>query len=160
MHPSCGLGWCWWSGGPPIGSQLLAGDPAALSGLRGGRGGEPGVAGVPVAPAGIGSLAEAPADDPAKATVQDAVDVLNAARSEPTQTAILAAYASWAAWLGGHELGQEHLDATVGLVADGADLLDWLAGGVVQLPVEVALARVDGAGIAAAHGDDRVGAKG
>ena len=35
--------------------------------------------------------------------------------------------------------------------------VDVLAGGVVELPVLVALAGVEGAGVAAAHGDDDIG---
>jgi hypothetical protein len=42
----------------------------------------------------------------------------------------------------------------VDLVADAADGLDGLPGRVGQVPVEIALAGVDGAGVAAAHGDD------
>ena len=43
------------------------------------------------------------------------------------------------------------------LVADGPDGVDALAGGVVELPVLVALAGEERAGVAAAHGDDDVG---
>ena len=41
------------------------------------------------------------------------------------------------------ELVEEGPDASVDLVADRADRVDALAGGVVELPVDVALARVD-----------------
>lgn len=43
------------------------------------------------------------------------------------------------------------------LVADRADRVHSWAGGIGELPVEVALAREDGTGVAAAHGDDDVG---
>jgi len=43
------------------------------------------------------------------------------------------------------------------VVADRPDLLDPQPGGVGKLPVEVALAGIDEAGVAAAHGDDHVG---
>jgi hypothetical protein len=46
--------------------------------------------------------------------------------------------------------------ALVDLVADRPDLLDALAGRVRQLPVEVALAREDGARVTAAQRDDHV----
>jgi hypothetical protein len=53
------------------------------------------------------------------------------------------------------ELGEELLDPAVDLVADTTDLFDGLAGGlaggVLELPVLIALARIDRAGIAAAH---------
>ena len=55
------------------------------------------------------------------------------------------------------ERGEEVLDAQVDLVADLADGVDALAGGVVELPVLVALAGEDRAGVAAAHGDHHVG---
>src|SRR5699024_4867088 len=42
------------------------------------------------------------------------------------------------------------------LVSDLADDVDGLAGGVDELPVLVAFAGEDGAGVAAAHGDDDV----
>jgi len=45
----------------------------------------------------------------------------------------------------------------VDIVADGADGGDVESGRVGDVPVEVALAGVDGAGVAAAHGDDDVG---
>src|SRR5205807_1743663 len=43
---------------------------------------------------------------------------------------------------------------------DGPDPLDGLAGGVGEVPVDVALARVHRAGVAASHGDDHVGLPG
>src|SRR4030095_6078768 len=55
------------------------------------------------------------------------------------------------------KLGEELTDAPFDLVADGAGVFDGLAGGGVEDPVEVALAGEDGAGVAAAHGDDDVG---
>jgi ArsR family transcriptional regulator len=45
------------------------------------------------------------------------------------------------------QLGQEPADPAVDLVADPTDLLDGLAGGVLELPVLIALARVDRAGV-------------
>ena len=60
---------------------------------------------------------------------------------------------------GGFELqaADEDLDAAADLVADRADGVDAEAGGVVELPVLVALAGEDRAGVAAAHRDDDVG---
>ena len=55
------------------------------------------------------------------------------------------------------ELVEQGGDAATDLVADGVDGVDALAGWVVELPVEVALARIERAGVAAAHGDDDVG---
>ena len=55
------------------------------------------------------------------------------------------------------ELPEECGDPLGDLVADGSYLVDWLAGGIGEIPVQVALARVDRAGVAAAHGDDGVG---
>jgi hypothetical protein len=57
-----------------------------------------------------------------------------------------------------HQLVEQHAGASVDLLDDGPDLLDGLAGGVGEVPVEVALARVDRTGVTAAHGDDDVGA--
>ena len=52
-------------------------------------------------------------------------------------------------------VGSRARDAGFDVVADVADGLDGLAGGVGDVPVLVALAGEDGAGVAAAHGDDR-----
>src|SRR4029453_17461027 len=56
----------------------------------------------------------------------------------------------------GDEFSEELLNPAVDLVADAADDLDGLAGGVLELPVLIALARIDRAGIATAHGDDHI----
>ena len=48
------------------------------------------------------------------------------------------------------------MDPTVDVVDDGSYLLDALAGRVGELPVEVLLAGVYGAGVSAAHRDDHV----
>src|SRR5262245_21533571 len=58
-------------------------------------------------------------------------------------------------WSG--ELVEELADALFDFVADGPDLFDGLAGGIVEGPVLVAFAGEDRAGVAAAHGDDDVG---
>src|SRR5207245_8072166 len=58
--------------------------------------------------------------------------------------------------LDGRHLIETHRHAAADLVADLADLLDALARGIWKLPIQVSLARVDGAGIAAAHGYDDV----
>ena len=52
-------------------------------------------------------------------------------------------------WLGAgwDQLAQQLLDAGVEVVADAAHHLDRLAGRVLELPVLIALARVDRAGI-------------
>jgi hypothetical protein len=42
-------------------------------------------------------------------------------------------------------------------VADGSDVVDVLACGVVEVPVFVAFAGIVGAAVAAAHGDDHIG---
>ena len=55
------------------------------------------------------------------------------------------------------QLGEQAADPALDLVADRAHRLDALARRVLELPVEVALAREDRAGVAAAHGDDDVG---
>src|SRR4030095_17084813 len=57
---------------------------------------------------------------------------------------------------GRDELVGEAAHPLVDLVADLADLVDRLAGGVVQLPVLIPLAGVDRAGVAAAHRDARI----
>ena len=54
------------------------------------------------------------------------------------------------------QLVDEHLDAPCDLVPDRPDLFDRSPGRVIELPVEVALARVHRAGIATAHRDDIV----
>ena len=59
--------------------------------------------------------------------------------------------------LNGDERSEKGLDAAVDLVADRADGSMPLPGGVVELPVQVALAGIERAGVAAAHGDDDVG---
>lgn len=51
------------------------------------------------------------------------------------------------------------MDTSGYIVADGADGFHIEASRVGQVPVEVALARVDGAGIAASHRDDNVGCR-
>ena len=55
------------------------------------------------------------------------------------------------------KLGHQPLNALVDLVADHAHRLDVLPGGIVEIPVLVALAGIDRAGIAAAHRDHGVG---
>jgi hypothetical protein len=57
---------------------------------------------------------------------------------------------------GGCELSQQGLDASVDLFDDVADRFHRLTGRIVELPLDVALARVERAGITAAHGDDDV----
>ena len=52
---------------------------------------------------------------------------------------------------------EQLLDAVADLVADRSDGFDAHAGGIVELPVFVASARVVRAGVAAAHRDDDVG---
>src|SRR5690625_714372 len=59
--------------------------------------------------------------------------------------------------LRGEELGQQALDPAADVVADLADGLDALAGGVGQLPVLVADTGEVRADVAATHGDDDVG---
>jgi hypothetical protein len=49
------------------------------------------------------------------------------------------------------------LDAGVDVVADAAHHLHRLAGRVLEFPVLIALARIDGAGISTAHGDHHIG---
>ena len=58
--------------------------------------------------------------------------------------------------LSGDEVAQQGLNTPADLVADRADRLDTLPGRVVQDPVLVAFARVEGAGVAAAHGDHHI----
>jgi hypothetical protein len=50
---------------------------------------------------------------------------------------------------GGGEFGEQGADAAVDLVTDRAYFTDGLASGVGQVPVQVALAGVDRAGVAA-----------
>src|SRR5690606_27482441 len=54
------------------------------------------------------------------------------------------------------ELADQPLDARADLVTDRADGVDPLPGGIVELPVLVALAGEDGAGVAASHRDHDV----
>jgi hypothetical protein len=58
--------------------------------------------------------------------------------------------------VGRNELGEQSLHSLVYVVDDRSDLFDREAGGVGQVPVDVAFAGVDGAGITAAHGDDDI----
>jgi len=53
-------------------------------------------------------------------------------------------------------LDQERTNPSVDVVDDGADLVDRLARRVDELPVEITLARIDRAGVTAAHGHDDV----
>src|SRR5579864_451613 len=55
------------------------------------------------------------------------------------------------AGLDAEQLGRELPHAPVDVVADPAHRLEVLAGRVLELPVEVALAREDRAGVAATH---------
>src|SRR5215475_8630887 len=57
----------------------------------------------------------------------------------------------------GAEFGEQRLDATADVIANRADLLDREPGRIGQVPVEITLAGVDRAGVAAAHGDHNVG---
>src|SRR5215211_7066958 len=57
---------------------------------------------------------------------------------------------------GRDKLAQELLDTGVDVVADPADDLDRLAGRVLELPVLIALARIDRAGIPTTHSDDHI----
>src|SRR5882724_9726115 len=81
---------------------------------------------------------------------------------QPANTSAKAAIASAPARGSGgpSEALQEHADPPLDLVADGPDLLDAPARGVVELPVLIALARIDRAGVAATHGDHDVGLAG
>src|SRR5690625_357093 len=60
------------------------------------------------------------------------------------------------ATLGSGQFGDEASDSALDVVSDGAHGVDALPGGVVELPVLVALAGEDRAGIAAPHRDDHV----
>jgi hypothetical protein len=51
-------------------------------------------------------------------------------------------------------------DSALDLVDDGPHFVDVVVGGVGEVPVEVGLAGVDGAGVAAARGDEDVGGAG
>jgi len=55
-----------------------------------------------------------------------------------------------------YELCQQGLDALGDVVSDGPHLVDRFAGRVGQVPVQVPFARVDRAGVAAAHGDNHL----
>src|SRR5688572_25298762 len=57
----------------------------------------------------------------------------------------------------GYELLHQGLDPPADLVADRPDLFDRQPSGVGYLPIEIALAGVERAGITAAHGDDDSG---
>jgi hypothetical protein len=52
----------------------------------------------------------------------------------------------------GRQRGQEDLQPSGAVVAKAADNLDRLAGGVLQFLVQIALARIERTGVAAAHG--------
>src|SRR5581483_9081439 len=56
----------------------------------------------------------------------------------------------------GVEFGEQLFDPGADVVADCTDNLDGLAGGVGELPVLVALAGKDRAGVTTAHGDDDI----
>src|SRR6266581_3873045 len=56
----------------------------------------------------------------------------------------------------GRQLVQKRRYPPAYLVADLADLLDALARGIRKLPIQIALARVDRAGVATAHRHDDV----
>ena len=56
----------------------------------------------------------------------------------------------------GSEFSEQVADACVDVVADGPDLVEGLTGGVGELPLEVALAGEDRAGVSSAHGDHDV----
>ena len=55
------------------------------------------------------------------------------------------------------EFGEESLNSAVDLVADRTNGLDALTGGVGEVPVEVALARIERALVTATHRDHDVG---
>ena len=54
------------------------------------------------------------------------------------------------------QIGDKFLDTATDFVADGAYGIKTLSSGVVEFPVEVSLAREDGASIAAAHADNHI----
>jgi hypothetical protein len=55
------------------------------------------------------------------------------------------------------EVTEQCGDASLQIVADVADAVDGLVVGVGYIPIEVALARIDRTGIAAAHGHNDIG---
>jgi hypothetical protein len=54
------------------------------------------------------------------------------------------------------QLCNQTLDTAANRVPDATDRVKVLAGGIVQVPVEIALARAYGAHVAAAHRDEHV----
>ncbi len=58
------------------------------------------------------------------------------------------------------QLFHEVTNPPIDVIDDGPDCIDGLARRIFELPVEVALAGVDGAGVATTHGDDDVGLPG
>src|SRR5664280_1303911 len=58
------------------------------------------------------------------------------------------------------ELCEQAANAMVDVIDDRSDGLPRLARGIFELPVKVPLARVHGAGVPTAHGDDDVGLPG
>src|ERR1035437_588002 len=68
-----------------------------------------------------------------------------------------ASHSHWSAMsVCSHQLREQRLDAVVNLVADPAHRRERFAGRIFEVPVQVALAWIERAGIAAAHGDDHV----
>src|SRR3954470_20825873 len=61
---------------------------------------------------------------------------------------------------GDRQLGDQLLDPALDLVPDRANAVEVVAGRVVKIPVEVALAGEDRAHVAAAHGDQYIGGLG
>src|SRR5687768_9183580 len=82
------------------------------------------------------------------------------ARSEPMTELVSPTRGSLRSRRGRVELGHELLHAAGGVVADRAHLVARQALRVAQVPVEVALAGDVRAGVATAHRDDDVGARG
>src|SRR4051795_8214260 len=83
---------------------------------------------------------------------------------QPAKTSAKAARASAAARRGRSgpatfrlQIGQKPLHSIGDLVSDPAHRVEVLAGGILELPVLIALARIDGAGVSAAHRDHDVG---
>src|SRR4029453_9181024 len=106
-----------------------------------------------------------PSSSPFASTNRDhvgSVDLSSCWKVKPATDGSVAANLSWllVRWVplgaGGDQRAKELLDAGVDVVADAADDLDRLAGRVLELPVLIALARVDRAGIPTAHGDDHI----